>query len=211
MPHSCTSSVSPSAAVVSRRKLLSVGLAASSVSLAFDQSPARAGNPYEEGKAPEYGPKNGRIRACPNSNPNCVSTASTSQLYGPAWRTSEPDASASAKVLEDAVLDVCPGGQLVAAQSLADGEYRAFSVPSLFGQDIVEFLIRQAAPSHRREPGDQNGLLVTYRSSAGSVKYIWPLQAAVSDFGAQRKRLKQIRQNLGWRLVGCEFVECYED
>ena len=43
----------------------------------------------------------------------------------------------------------------------------------------------------------------------GSVKYIWPLQTALSDFGAQRKRLDAIRSELGWPIIGCKYVECY--
>ena len=38
---------------------------------------------------------------------------------------------------------------------------------SLFGQDVIEFVIKPDKPS---------GQLVTYRSMAGSVKYIWPIQ-----------------------------------
>lgn len=41
---------------------------------------------------------------------------------------------------------------------------------SLFGQDVLEFVIKPEKPS---------GQLVTYRSMAGSVKYIWPIQVCV--------------------------------
>ena len=41
---------------------------------------------------------------------------------------------------------------------------------------------------------------------AAQVKYIWPIQQAVTDFGAQRKRLKLVRQQLGWRLLGCDLT-----
>lgn len=44
---------------------------------------------------------------------------------------------------------------------------------------------------------------------ATQVKYIWPIQQAVTDFGSQRQRLKQVRQRLGWRLIGCDLIECY--
>ncbi len=44
---------------------------------------------------------------------------------------------------------------------------------------------------------------------AGSVKYIWPLQTAVSDGGAQRRRLDAIRKELGWRVIGCYYIECF--
>ena len=46
---------------------------------------------------------------------------------------------------------------------------------------------------------------------AAQVKYIWPIQQAVTDFGAQRKRLKLVRQQLGWRLLGCDLLECFEE
>lgn len=65
---------------------------------------------------------------------------------------------------------------------------------------------------HRRNwQGDSAGVLVTYRSQSGGVKYIWPIQQPLSDFGAQRKRLQQLRTQLGWRLIGCELIECYAD
>ena len=44
----------------------------------------------------------------------------------------------------------------------------------------------------------------------GSVKYVWPLQTALPDFGAQRKRLDAIRSELGWPIIGCKYVECYK-
>jgi hypothetical protein len=62
----------------------------------------------------------------------------------------------------------------------------------------------------RKDSGD-DGSIVLYRSMAGKVQYLWPLQTPVSDFGAQRKRMSAIRQRLGWRLMGCELLECYED
>lgn len=48
-------------------------------------------------------------------------------------------------------------------------------------------------------------------SMAAEVKYVWPIQQAVTDFGAQRQRLKEVRRRLGWRLLGCDLIECYEE
>lgn len=48
-------------------------------------------------------------------------------------------------------------------------------------------------------------------SMAAQVKYIWPIQQPITDFGAQRERLKALRQQLGWRLLGCDLLECYEE
>ena len=45
---------------------------------------------------------------------------------------------------------------------------------------------------------------------AGNVKYLYPFQTPISDFGAQRKRVEAIRQNLGWRKLGCDVKECFE-
>ena len=64
----------------------------------------------------------------------------------------------------------------------------------------------------RKEGGasSSSSTIVMYRSMAGKVQYIWPLQTPVSDLGVQRKRLRAIREALGWRLMGCELLECYE-
>lgn len=43
------------------------------------------------------------------------------------------------------------------------------------------------------------------------MKYIWPLTQPVTDLDTQKKRMQQIRQTLGWPLIGCELIECYSD
>ena len=45
---------------------------------------------------------------------------------------------------------------------------------------------------------------------AANVKYIWPLQAPLADGGAQRKRLNAVRQELGWQVIGCDYIECFQ-
>ena len=45
---------------------------------------------------------------------------------------------------------------------------------------------------------------------AANVKYIWPLQAPLADGGAQRKRLNAVRQQLGWQVIGCDYIECFQ-
>ena len=49
------------------------------------------------------------------------------------------------------------------------------------------------------------------RSRAGDVKYIWPITQPVSDFDTQKKRMQSVRKALGWKLIGCELVECYDE
>lgn len=48
-------------------------------------------------------------------------------------------------------------------------------------------------------------------SMAAQVKYVWPIQQAITDFGAQRQRLKEVRSRLGWRILGCDLLECFEE
>ena len=72
------------------------------------------------------------------------------------------------------------------------------SAGALAGQQCCWFAVR--SERHRVQH---------MRADTGSVKYIWPLQTALSDFGAQRKRLDAIRSELGWPIIGCKYVECY--
>ena len=72
------------------------------------------------------------------------------------------------------------------------------------------FMIRRASAKQAGFDGDTAAPLITFRSQAGSVRYVWPLQQPISDLDTQRKRLKAIRQELGAQQVGCELIECYE-
>eukprot|EP00983_Pelagomonas_calceolata_P129314 1161596-Pelagomonas_calceolata.AAC.3 len=72
------------------------------------------------------------------------------------------------------------------------------------------FYIKNEGVTNRNWEGDSEGALVTYRSIAGQVKYLWPISQPISDFGVQRGRLYTIRRALGWGIVGCEadVAEC---
>ena len=107
-----------------------------------------------------------------------------------------------------------------------------FSLP-----DELEFLIRNTGVTGRNFSGDDDGgLLVTVRSIAGTVQcalrslartctpaaarcsltpvracaVVYPFMTPISDGGLQKSRLALIREQLKWRLVGCELVECYQ-
>lgn len=78
---------------------------------------------------------------------------------------------------------------------------------------------------------EEGGLLVTLRSVAGTVQcacalfgcrlrlactprltrvaVVYPFMTPVSDGGLQKSRMSAIRDQLRWRLVGCELQECY--
>ncbi|KAK9833977.1 hypothetical protein WJX81_000385 [Elliptochloris bilobata] len=177
-------------------------------------APAWAETPYTQARSIQCGPTaDGRIRPCLGGvNPNCTSTSSLNDLYGPAWRSSESTAEATLQVLDGAVASVCPKAELIAEKAVAGvaqrALYRAYAVPSLFGRDTLEFLVRESGAADRRWRGDSEGPIVTCRSMAGSVKYVW-LQTAVLDGGAQLRRLDAIRNELGWRVIGCKYIECY--
>ena len=72
------------------------------------------------------------------------------------------------------------------------------------------FMIRRVSAKQAGFDDDTDVPLITFRSQAGSVRYIWPLQQPISDLDTQRKRLKAIRQELGAQQVGCGLIECYE-
>jgi hypothetical protein len=75
---------------------------------------------------------------------------------------------------------------------------------------VFELLFKPDGVTDRNFGGDSPGVLVTYRSMAGSVRYVWPIQTPLSDGGAQRKRMQAIRERLGWQVIGCELIECYQ-
>lgn len=48
------------------------------------------------------------------------------------------------------------------------------------------------------------------RANAHSLlAVVYPFMTPVSDGGLQKKRATLIREQLAWRLVGCELIECY--
>lgn len=99
---------------------------------------------------------------------------------------------------------------------------------------VCRVLVRANSSSDRKWDADDGSPTVTFRSMAGmphcclklltfaclskclqrvciaaNVKYIWPLQAPLSDAGAQRKRLDAVRKLLGWTIIGCDYLECF--
>lgn len=66
------------------------------------------------------------------------------------------------------------------------GQFLQIEVDGLFGRDIMEFLVK--------------GDVVTYRSLAQKVIYLYPFTTPITDFGAQEKRLKALENELGWSV-----------
>ena len=157
----------------------------------------------------------GRILPCPGSVPNCVSTSSTSDLYGPALASPDAPGDAAAALDASAVA-------LLGATPTADSDpaappgsvFRAYRVPrppSARGglssggalEDTLEVLIKPAG-------GADAGSTVLYRSVAGGATYVFPFQTPLLD-SVQRDRVRALfRAGLGWRPVGCDLLECFE-
>lgn len=127
--------------------------------------------------------------------------------YMPAWEAPQGNLGEAMAQLEAALRRVAPEAALVDSSSSPAAEYRRWQVPDrLFDHDDVEVLI-----SLQRAPYKSDPPLVTFRSMAAQVRYIWPIQQPITDFGVQRDRLKALRQQLGWRLLGCDLLECFEE
>jgi len=109
--------------------------------------------------------------------------------------------------IKTAMAAAFPAAEVEATGAEPDGSaYVRFRADGRFDQrDIIEFLVR---PSRAGDEGA--GLVTTFRSCAGTAQFIYPFLTPVSDGGLQKQRLARVRQVLGWRLVGCELVECYE-
>ena len=155
----------------------------------------------------------GRVRGCPREH-NCVSTSSReSDKYAAPWSASNTfrDAKDAANALVDVTLDTVPDARLMTRVDREEGTFLGFSTPGKLGEDVVEFWIKNEAVSDRDWEGDQgNGPLVLYRSFAVDVKYVYPFMTPVGDFGAQSQRLRSIREALGWQILGCELIECFQ-
>lgn len=155
----------------------------------------------------------GRVRGCPREH-NCVSTSSReSDKYASPWTAPNTfrDAKDAANALVDATLESVENSKLIMREDRAEGSFVGFSVPGKLGDDVVEFWVKNEPVSDRNWSGDEgNGPLVLYRSFAMDVKYVYPFMTPVSDLGEQSKRLRKIRESLGWQILGCELVECFQ-
>ena len=208
-----TGSLRLSPQLAGRRPAL-VGLAAGL--LPVGRAAAAEPSPYElAGKEPLGLDARGRILACPTQiNPNCVSTSSLNSAYAPAWRAPEgATAEEAVASIKEAVAESFPGTSKLAEESAAPkGTYLLFFLRGDDDKlDKIEFVVKGKDEVVDRDwDGDRPGLTVVYRSMAGSVRYAGWITQPISDFGKQRDRMRDLRARLGWSLIGCELLECYE-
>jgi hypothetical protein len=175
-------------------------------------APAAPPTPYERGLRLEYGLlPDGRIRSCDaGAQPNCVSTSSLANqaLYAQPWLASQAEPAAAFAVLDAALNALLPAVEPLARETRPDGAiYGRWRVPSPFVYDVVEVLVaRQRAPYEAEPP------MATFRSQCATSKYVWPVTQAITDGGANRKRMAALRELLGWRIQGgdCSSLECYQ-
>ena len=192
-----------------------VGLAAGLLPAAGRAAAAQP-SPYElAGKEPLGLDARGRILACPAQiNPNCVSTSSLNSAYAPAWRAPEgATAEEAVASIKEAVAESFPGTSKLAEETAAPkGTYLLFFLRRDDDKlDKIEFLVKGEGEVVDRDwDGDRPGLTVVYRAMAGSVRYAGWITQPISDFGKQRDRMRNLRARLGWSLIGCELLECYE-
>jgi uncharacterized protein (DUF1499 family) len=201
----------------SRRGVLASTLSLSALSLSAPALSLAATMPDSE---PTGLDANGRLRKCPSTF-NCVSTSSTGgapEQYGSAWTASTATVEDASRQITAAVFRACPDarGPLDEAVTASGARYLRFAMPGKLGEDVVEILIKNEsvgdlARDWEGDVGREREWLVTYRSLATTVKYVYPFMTPVGDFGEQRKRMERIRKEVGWRRVGCELEDVCEN
>lgn len=199
------------APTASRRGLLAAAAAAASTLAPFSTNPFAAFAATMPDSEPTGLDPNGRLRKCPSTF-NCVSTSSTGgapEQYGVAWTASTATLDDAVAQITAAVFRACPDARRVESFATDQGNrYLRFATAGKLGEDNVEILIKNEGLGDRGWEGDQGRereWLVTYRSLATTVKYVYPFMTPVSDLGEQKKRMERIRSEVGWRRVGCEI------
>eukprot|EP00250_Pteridium_aquilinum_P017589 c23698_g2_i7 orf=76-807(+) len=163
---------------------LAISLSSSSPAFAYETD-----TPYSQSQSQtmQMGLLNGKIRPCPsNINPNCISTSSMNATFAIPFEI-PPEASESAtRKLLSAIQGTQKNTKVLKLEDTPTGQFLQVEVDGVFGRDIMEFLVKND--------------VVTYRSLAEKVLYIYPFTTPISDFGAQDKRIKAIQEELGWSV-----------
>ncbi|XP_057821478.2 thylakoid lumenal 17.9 kDa protein, chloroplastic isoform X3 [Cryptomeria japonica] len=85
--------------------LLSVGISIALLApLPALPLPSNPTTPFSESQSLQLGLENGRIRSCPSSNPNCISTTSRSASFAMPWGIPEDYPDNAVQKIEDAIL-----------------------------------------------------------------------------------------------------------
>nr|KJB40025.1 hypothetical protein B456_007G042800 [Gossypium raimondii] len=141
--------------------------------------------PFTQSKFLQLGLEDGKIRPCPSTNPGCVSTNAKSSSFAFPWVV--PETSKENAELQEAILKTQKNAKIEVVEDTPNGKYIQAEVDGGFGPDVMEFLVK--------------GDVVTYRSMAMKVTYIYPFTTAIGDSKGQLERLKKIVDQLG-----CNFL-----
>ncbi|KAK9042152.1 hypothetical protein V6N11_017231 [Hibiscus sabdariffa] len=155
-------------------------------SLSSPQAPPTT-TPFTESKFLQLGLEDGcdrKIRPCPSTNPGCISTNAKSSSFAFPWIIPESSKENAVQELQEAILKTQKNPKIVVVEDTPNGKYMQVEVDGRFGPDVMEFLVK--------------GDVVTYRSMAMKVTYIYPFTTAIGDSKGQEERLKKIIDQLGW-------------
>eukprot|EP01018_Ginkgo_biloba_P003761 Gb_17184 [translate_table: standard] len=104
------------------RTLVSLAVAAGLFSpLPAFALPSVPSTPYTQSQGLELGLENGRIRACPSTNPSCISTTSRSASFAMPWRIPQDYSDDVLKKIESAILNTQRNPKIVMVQDTPNG------------------------------------------------------------------------------------------
>ncbi|KAK4804195.1 hypothetical protein SAY86_004012 [Trapa natans] len=147
-------------------------------------SPPSLTTPFSQSKNQPLGLEDGKIRACPSTNPGCISTNPKSSSFAFPWKISDASAGNAVQRLKEAILKTQKNPKIQADEDTPYGQYLQAEVDGGFGRDVLEFLVRDD--------------VVTYRDMAAKVTYVYPFTTAIGDSKGQEERLKKLIDELGW-------------
>ncbi|BAD45508.1 unknown protein [Oryza sativa Japonica Group] len=137
----------------------------------------------------------GRIRACPSTNPGCVSTNPTvgasCSLASPLIVPANTPTDKAAASLREAILKTQRNAVIKADEETAYGHYIQAEVDGGAGRDVMEFLLKESQSQSQE-------VVAAYRCVATKVIFVYPFTTAVGDSRGQSQRIAAVAQELGW-------------
>lgn len=123
--------------------------------------------PFSQSKNLPTGLENGTIRACPSTNPSCISTNPKSSSSAFPWLIPPKSSENAAQQLFEAILETQKNVKIDAVEDTPNGQFLQAEVDGGFGRDVLEFLVK--------------GDVVAYRAMATKVTYVYPFTTALGD------------------------------
>ncbi|XP_059642873.1 thylakoid lumenal 17.9 kDa protein, chloroplastic [Cornus florida] len=140
--------------------------------------------PFSQSKNLPTGLENGKIRPCPSINPGCISSNPKSSSFAFPWTIPENSLENPIQRLQEAILETQKNVKIQVVEDTPDGQYLQAEVDGGFGRDVLEFLVK--------------GDVVSYRTMATKVTYVYPFTTALGNSKGQEERMKKIIDQLGW-------------